>query len=210
MPRLLELFSKTKSVSKVAKALGWETISLDIDPKFDPCLCMDILQFDYTQFPKNHFSFVWASPDCRAYSVARSNAKIPREEAMAASDVLVEKTRQIINYFSCAYCIENPASSRLWKREVAAGLQCITTSYCVFGYPYRKNTMLANNFGLSLPMCPGRGLCPQMIGSKHMEHAQRGRGGVIDKEHTKDELHSIPEGLIREIFRQLNVGGHRP
>ena len=207
--RLLELFSGTKSVSKVAKALGgWETISLDIDPKFDPDLCMDILQFDYTQFPKNHFSFVWASPDCRAYSVARTNAKIPREEAMAASDVLVEKTRQIINYFSCAYCIENPASSRLWKREVAAGLQCVTTSYCSFGYPYRKNTKLANNFGLILPVCPGRGQCPKMIGSKHMEHAQRGRGGVIDKEHTKDELHSIPEGLIREIFRQLNVGGH--
>ena len=48
MPRLLELFSGTKSVSKVAKALGWETISLDIDPKFDPDLCMDILDFNYT------------------------------------------------------------------------------------------------------------------------------------------------------------------
>ena len=126
---------------------------------------------------------------------------------MATSDVLVEKTRQIINYFSCPYCIENPASSRLWKREVAAGLQCITTSYCVFGYPYRKNTKLANNFGLSLPMCPGRGLCPQMIGSKHMEHAQRGSGGVVPRVHTTDELHTIPEGLVREIFKQVNACG---
>ena len=154
-------------------------------------------------------------------------AKIPRDQAMAASDKLVAKTRQIIDYFGCAYCIENPASSRLWKREVAAGLcahcelhrlrsHCelrvtplsVVTSYCSFGYPYSKNTRLANNFGLILPRCPGPGLCPQMIGSKHMEHAQRGRGGVIDKEHTKDELHSIPEGLVREIFRQLNAGGH--
>ena len=188
--------------------LGWETISLDIDPKFHPDLCMDIMDFDQTQFPKNHFSLVWASPDCRAYSVARSNAKIPRDEAMAASDVLVEKTRQIIDYFSCAYCIENPASSRLWKREVSAGLQCVITSYCSFGYAYRKNTKLANNFGLILPRCPGRGLCPQMIGSKHLEHAQCGKGGIYDKQHIRDELHSIPEGLVREIFRQLNAGGH--
>ena len=206
--RLLELFSGTKSVSKIAKSLGWETISLDIDPKFSPDLCMDVMDFDYTQFPKNHFSFVWASPDCRAYSVARSNAKIPREEAMAASDVLVEKTQQIINYFSCAYCIENPASSRLWKREVAAGLQCITTSYCSFGYPYRKNTNLANNFGLILPVCPGIGQCPQMIGSRHIEHAQRGSGGAVPRDHTTDELHTIPEGLLREMFRQLNARGH--
>ena len=97
--RLLELFSGTKSVSKIAKSLGWETISLDIDPKFNPDFCMDIMDFDYTQFPKNHFSFVWASPDCIAYSVARTKAKIPRDEAIAASDVLVEKTRQIFSSF---------------------------------------------------------------------------------------------------------------
>ena len=111
--RLLELFSGTKSVSEVAQELGWETVSLDICPRHSPDLCMDIMDFDETQYPKN-FDFIWASPDCRAYSVARTNAKIPQDEAMAASDRLVEKTRRIINYFGCAYCIENPANSRLW------------------------------------------------------------------------------------------------
>ena len=91
---------------------------------------------------------------------------------------------------------------------MSAGLQCVTTSYCSFDYPYRKNTKIANNFGLILPMCPGRGQCPQMIGSKHMEHAQRGSGGAVPRDHATDELHTIPEGLVREIFRQLNAGGH--
>ena len=204
--RLLELFSGTKSVSKAAKKLGWETTSLDMDGRHGPDLLMDIMDFDETQYPKDYFTFVWASPDCRAYSVARTNAKIPRDEAMAASDILVTKTKQIIAYFGCPFCIENPASSRLWKREVAAGLQCITTSYCVFGYAYRKNTNLASNFLVSLPTCPGPGLCPQMVGKQHLEHAQGG-GGIIDKSHSKDELHSIPEGLIHEIFRQLNASG---
>ena len=167
---------------------------------------MDIMDFDQTLYPKDYFDFIWASPDCRAYSPARTNAHIPRDEAMAASDKLVHKTRQIISYFGeCPFCIENPATSRLWTRDVAAGLQCVTTSYCSHGYKYRKNTKFASNFLGKLPICPGPGLCPQMIGKKHIEHAQRGSGGVVPRDHTTDELHTIPEGLVREIFRQLQI-----
>ena len=46
-----------------------------------------------------------------------------------------------------------------------------------------------------------------MIGKKHLQHAQRGGGGAEaggKVRHTVDELHSIPEGLINEILRQLN------
>ena len=93
---MFELFIGTKSLSKVAKTLGWETISLDMDSKHGPDLLMDMMNFDETQYPKNYFTFVWASPDCRAYSVARPDAKIPRDEAMAASDTLVAITKQII------------------------------------------------------------------------------------------------------------------
>ena len=210
MPRLLELFSGTKSVSKVARELGWETLSLDICPRHSPDLCMDIMDFDVTKYEKGHFDFIWASPDCRAYSSARTVANIPRDEAMAASDQLVHKTRQIISYFGCPFCIENPATSRLWTREVAAGLQCITTSYCCHGYAYRKNTILGNNFLKNLPMCPGPGLCPSMIGNRHKEHAQKGGGGLEPRYKSRDELHTIPESLILEILSQLNVGSETP
>ena len=203
--RLLELFSGTKSVSKVARELGWQTLSLDICPRHSPDLCMDILLFDETRYPKDYFDMIWASPDCRAYSVARTNAKIPQDEAMAASDKLVAKTLQIVSHFGCAYCIENPATSRLWNRDVAVGLQCVTGSYCCHDYKYRKNTNFASNFLGKLPLCPGPGLCPAMVGRRHIEHAQRGSGGVMPRDHTTDELHTIPEGLVREIFRQLQI-----
>ena len=104
--RLLELFSGTRSVPKVAKSLGWETVSLDIDPKYNPDLCMDILNFNETQYPREHFDFVWSSPDCRAYSSARTTATVDRESAMQQSDQLVAKTIQIINYFDALYCVE--------------------------------------------------------------------------------------------------------
>ena len=94
--RLLELFSGANSVSKVAEKLGRQTVSLDIKPKYNPEICMDILSFDETQYPRDYFNFIWASPDCRAYSLARSKAVIPRDEAMEASDPLVTKTKQIV------------------------------------------------------------------------------------------------------------------
>jgi len=206
--RLLELFSGTKSVSKVARELGWETVSLDIDPIHKPDVLVDILRFDETTYPRDHFDFVWASPDCASYSQARTVAKIPRDEAMQLSDRLVSRTRDIIAYFGCHWAIENPAYSRIWTREVSRGLlenSCIT-SYCSFGTLYRKDTRIANSFGLVLPRCPGVGLCPAMTGSRHNEKAQRGadtKRAVTDRNHSLDELHSIPSELCRSVLAQV-------
>ncbi len=202
--RLLELFSGTKSVSKVARELGWVTVSLDIDPRHKPDLLVDILRFDETTYPRDYFDFVWASPDCASYSQARTVAKIPRDEAMQLSDRLVSRTRQIIAYFGCHWAIENPIYSLLWKREVSRGLlesSCVT-SYCSFGMQYRKNTRIANSFGLQLPRCPGTGICPAMVGKRHLTHAQKGGGGVTGRRHTLDELHSIPSELCRSVLTQ--------
>ena len=196
--RPLKLFLGTKSISKVAKSLGWETVSLDIDPKHGPDLLQDIADFDETQYPKEYFQFIWASPDCRAYSLARTpTAKIPREEAMQASDPLLEKTRQIIAYFDKAkWCIENPAFSRIWKRDVADGLleQSVVTSYCCFDdSAYRKNTRLASNYPFVLPRCPGPGKCPRMVGTKHPAWVNS-----INPEVS----HRIPPALCESILKQ--------
>ena len=217
MVRALELFSGTGSVGRVLRAHGHETVSLDIDPRFGPDLCMSILDFDETAYAPDHFAFIWASCPCEAYSIARSNAKIPRDVAMAASDKLLVKTRQIFAHFRDAlWVVENPATSRIWMREAAKGLAqaSVVTSYCAFGYAYRKDTRLANNFGLTLPRCPGAGTCPAMIGRRHGEQAQRGdtgsRAGPLARCKTRDELHTIPPGLIEEILRQLNAALDAP
>ena len=201
--RALELFSGTKSLSKAAKALGWNTTSLDIDSKYSPDLCMNILDFDETKYGKIDFDFIWASCPCEAYSTARTVAKIPREDAMEASDKLLTKTLQIIRYFGCAYVIENPATSGLWKRNVAKSLEAVITSYCCYSYNYRQDTKLASNIPLVLPRCPGKGLCPAMCGTRHKEHAQKGGGGHQPRYKSRDELHSIPEGLVCEIMARV-------
>ena len=48
--RVLELFcGVNKSVGKVAEAMGWEVISVDINPRANPVLLQDIQEFDETK-----------------------------------------------------------------------------------------------------------------------------------------------------------------
>ena len=69
-PRLLELFSGTGSVGKVAKGLpeGFEVTSVDINKKANPTILTDILKWDYKQFEPGHFDVIWASPPCNTFS----------------------------------------------------------------------------------------------------------------------------------------------
>ena len=214
MPRLLELFAGTQSISRVARRLGWDCVSLDICPRHAPDLQMSILDFGEAAYPRDAFDFIWASPPCEAFSVAkcrgRGGCAQLLEADMAKAEALVAKTKRILAHFSAAhYCVENPKGSRLWNREVARELRArsVLVSYCQYpAYSYRKTTRLAVSFPLSLPVCPGAGRCAKMIGTKHLQHAQRGGGGAEAGGrmfHTMDELHSIPEGLVEDMLAQL-------
>ena len=56
---LLELFSGTGSVGRIARDLGFNVISLDLK---NADTNTDILKWDYRQFDRNHFDFTWSSP----------------------------------------------------------------------------------------------------------------------------------------------------
>ena len=65
MINVLELFSGTGSIGKVCKQLDWNVVSVDMLLPADHQV--DIMEFDYKQYPKDHFDIVWASPPCTNY-----------------------------------------------------------------------------------------------------------------------------------------------
>ena len=198
--RVLDLFSGTGSITSAFRALGHECHSLDLDPRFEPAFCVNILEWDYRALPRGDYDVVWASCPCEQYSIARSNARAPRDLALA--DSLVRRTLEIIEWFAPrAWFLENPSGSLLWHR--LAWPRLVTTSYCSYGFPYRKTTTIASNlqdFFLQDP-CGGAGRCAQMRGSRHLSHAQKGGGGTTNAYHSRVELHRVPEGLCEDIVR---------
>ena len=66
---LLELFSSTGSVGKVAELLGYSVVSLDLK---DAKITTDILEWDYTKLDPDAIDIIWASPPCIEYSIAKT------------------------------------------------------------------------------------------------------------------------------------------
>ena len=149
MPLLLELFAGTGSISHVFREAGWEVVSLDNDPKSQPDIIADVLEWDY----KSHFmpgvvDAIWASPPCTQYSVARTKARLPRD--LEGADAMVQRTLDIIEYLKPrVWFMENPQTGLLRTRPVVAGLHYATCDDCVFGRPYRKRTAIWTNSGLA-------------------------------------------------------------
>ena len=180
MIKVLELFSGTKSVGKVCDSLGWKSVSVDLLLPADHEV--DILQFDYKQYPKDYFDIIWASPPCTFYSHLQ-NCWIGRkkkdgiivtkeiiEEKMNESDKLILKTLEIINYFDCEYWfMENPQTGKLKDREVVKGLPFYDIDYCMYSdWGYKKRTRIwTNKKDWNNLICDGSGSCGNMIETQH-------------------------------------------
>ena len=75
------------------------------------------------------------------------------------------------------------------------------TTYCVWGFLYRKPTRIWSNLPWepSKPMCTKRTPCPHLQDGKHPEAAQRGPNSTHKVSHSRDQLYSLPPALCNEI-----------
>ena len=197
--KLLELFSGTKSVGKVAEKLGYEVISLDLKNADINC---NILDWDYTIYPTGYFNVIWASPPCTEYSTAKTIGIRKLEYA----NQIVLKTLEIIDYFKPQYyIIENPQTGLLKNQIFMNDLPYVDIDYCKYGMPYRKRTRLWNNVFQWLPKPLCKKDCDSMDGNRHKAIAQRMPIGKKrdwgDKPKFKQsDLYVIPDKLIYEIL----------
>ena len=196
--KLLELFSGTGSIGKVARSRGFDVLSLDLKNADINC---DILQWNYKEYPSGYFDFIHASPPCTEYSRAKTVGVRNIEEA----NKIVMKTLEIIEYFNpTTWFIENPATGLLKNQEFMQWIPYKDVDYCKYGFNYRKRTRLWNNLYQWQPRELCKKDCGSMDGNRHKESAQRGAsrvvGGRNNNKHSQNELYRIPELLINEIF----------
>tara|TARA_R110001592_G_scaffold208797_1_gene459826 strand:+ start:2516 stop:3190 length:675 start_codon:yes stop_codon:yes gene_type:complete len=220
---VLELFSGTGSVGKCCKELGWDVVSVDMEKKFNPTHLCNIMEFDYKQYPKNHFDIVWGSPPCTNYSQLKKcwfgrmlkdgtiYSKELNNKDMDESDKIVLKTFEIIDYFNCEYWfVENPLSS-LKDREIMKDKFYHIVDYCMYSdWGYKKRTCIwTNKIDWEAKQCDGKGTCGNMIinQAKHKSSADGGydkrkkkQEGQIHSGKTREERYRVPPDLIYSLF----------
>lgn len=110
--RTIEIFSGTKSFSKIAHGRGHNTITIDNDPKLQPDIEMSIM--DAVRIKAD---ILWASPPCQGFSVAAIGSNwtggprgyIPKSDSARLSIALAQKTIEIIEQSKPTWWfIENP------------------------------------------------------------------------------------------------------
>ena len=216
---VLELFSGTGSVGKCCKELGWDVVSVDLLLPADHQV--DIMDFDYKQYPKDFFDIVWASPPCTNYSLLKKcwygrklkdgtiyNREL-NEKEMDEADKLVLKSLEIINYFNPEYWfLENPQTGSLKNRNIMKGLSYYDVDYCMYSdWGYKKRTRIwTNKKNWENKLCNGK--CGNIVGSLHKTNL--GNSDRIKRANTlnvkkyngtsQQDRYRIPPDLIYSLF----------
>ena len=187
--KLLELFSGTGSVGRVAKELGYTVVSLDLK---DADINQDLLKWDYKNIDKD-FGFVWASPPCTEYSIAKTTGVRKIDEA----NEIAKKTIEIIKYFEPKYWfIENPQTGLLKQQEfmkdfdflmlIIVNMECHTENAPAFGQT-KKFGHLNRYVKRTADTWKGTGI------GKQLRECQ-----VERKKHGKKTIHYLSKGTCIE------------
>ena len=128
--RMLDLFSGTGSAAAIFQQRGFQVTTLDLDPKWQADIQVNILEWEYRRLSPGWFHTIFAAPPCTEYSQAMTC----RPRNLDLADAIVKKALEIIHYFApVQWFLENPYTGLLKSRSFMSGYQSIQVDYCKFG-----------------------------------------------------------------------------
>lgn len=203
MLTVVELFSGTKSCTKVAKEYGFLTETVDNDIGLDPGIVADMREVPDDYFKGAHV--IWASPPCQGFSVAAIGKNWggghrgyePKSDSARLSIELAKKTLSIIESSKPMWWfIENPRGL-LRKMPFMEGLIRHTLTYCQYGDDRMKPTDIWTNasWWIPRPVCKNGDSC-HVAAPRGAKTGTQGIKGARDRG-------VIPPALFEEIFSQM-------
>ena len=200
--KTVELNSGTESFSKVARELGHDTWTTDINPEFNPDYVGDMLKEEcqeeiFEQVKKA--DMVWMSPECTKWSLSAGNTywtkfRMPKREDVYDSIKMMMFCRFIADYcvkHNKIFFIENPNGRAVWIMDNQYLKRCW---YCQYGDTRAKPTNIWTNLNWTPKTCKnGNPNCHHESAPRGSKTGTQGLKGSVDRSR-------IPPLLFKEIF----------
>lgn len=215
--KVLELFAGSRSVGKMAEALGYEVFSVDWGDFDGIDLKCDIGQLKIEDIPFVP-DIIWASPDCTTYSIAAISTHRNKEDKSGKTgyakqcDLTNQHWMNLIKEWqklnpNLIYYIENPRGGLRKMPWMQSHEFRYTVWYCKYGDLRAKPTDIWTNNNLWRP----RAECHNFRGGvKHCHHEAAPRGSKTGTQGKKGsyERSKIPSELCAEILLAHNFWGN--
>ncbi|HFA48086.1 MAG TPA: hypothetical protein ENJ95_03600 [Bacteroidetes bacterium] len=194
-PLFLELFSGSGHIAAAAQQRGFKTVTVDVEAKFSPDICIDICNLRRSVLPER-VDIIWASIPCTVYSILNLanhwqktsigyrryyySPKTP--QALEALRILAATIRLIKKLQPIYYFIENPRGALRHMPHMAFVPYRRHVHYSDYGFDYPKPTDIFTN-------------CPHFTPIKPTNQRLNGHAGLMSI-NSPYERSLIPPALI--------------
>ena len=170
--KVVELFSGMECISNAFRERGDKCFTIDWDERFPSSLHCDISKLKIEDLPEEfrHPDVVFAGTDCTSYSIAAISKHRRKNPVTGSLDPISDKAKfademnrhvkELLKEMNPKVVIwENPVGA-LRKMDFMQEYIRNTTTYCKYGFSYRKATDFFSNIDLHLkPPCKNGASC---------------------------------------------------
>ena len=200
--KTVEIFSGTKSFSKVAVLRGHTIFTVDNNFDLMPTLVYDLLDDTMPEelaVAMNEADIIWMSPPCTTFSMAAGNTHWTADRQPKTQDardglellLFCKRVAEWCDDVGKFYCIENPRARARWFLPIS---NRHTVWYCQYGDTRAKPTDIWTNVPNFIPK-----LCKN--NSIECNHQRAPRGSKTGTQGLNQiDRGAVPEELIKEIL----------